>query len=208
MRGIEGKIEAIRYARTHQVPYFGICLGMQCAVVEFARSVLGLEDANSTEFDKTTDHPVIGLMEDQRSVSQRGGTMRLGAWPCMLAPDRLARQAYGVEQDQRTASPSLRVQQRLPQGASRSMAWSLPEPARTARSSRSSSCCTIPGSWPCSSTPNSSPSRPRPIPSSAISWALRSEARDIPLMAGAAAEAARRESSAIEHGQARANRRC
>src|SRR4051794_33355422 len=97
MRGIEGKIEAIRFARTHHVPYFGICLGMQCAVVEFARSVLGLDDANSTEFDKTTDHPVIGLMEDQRAVSQRGGTMRLGAWPCMLAPDRLARRAYGVE---------------------------------------------------------------------------------------------------------------
>jgi CTP synthase len=97
MRGIEGKIEAIRFARTRGVPYFGICLGMQCAVVEFARSVLGLEEANSTEFDKTTDHPVIGLMEDQRSVSQRGGTMRLGAWPCVLAPDRLARRAYGLE---------------------------------------------------------------------------------------------------------------
>jgi CTP synthase len=97
MRGIEGKIEAIRYARTSQIPYFGICLGMQCAVVEFARSVLGLENANSTEFDKHTDHPVIGLMEEQRSVEQRGGTMRLGAWPCMLAPDHLARRAYGEE---------------------------------------------------------------------------------------------------------------
>jgi CTP synthase len=97
MRGIEGKIEAIRYARMNEIPYFGICLGMQCAVVEFARSVLGLDDANSTEFDKTTDHPVIALMEDQRSVSQRGGTMRLGAWPCVLTPGRLARRAYGVE---------------------------------------------------------------------------------------------------------------
>jgi CTP synthase len=97
MRGIEGKIEAIRYARTNNIPYFGICLGMQCAVVEFARSVLGLEGANSTEFDKTTDDPVIGLMEDQRSVSQRGGTMRLGAWPCILAPDRLTRKAYGID---------------------------------------------------------------------------------------------------------------
>jgi CTP synthase len=98
MRGIEGKIEAIRYVRTHQIPYFGICLGMQCAVVEFARSVLGLDDANSTEFDKTTNHPVIALMEEQRSVEQRGGTMRLGAWPCVLAPDRLVRRAYGVDQ--------------------------------------------------------------------------------------------------------------
>jgi CTP synthase len=97
MRGIEGKIEAIRYARIHQIPYFGICLGMQCAVVEFARNVLGFEDANSTEFDKTTEHPVIALMDEQQSVSQRGGTMRLGAWPCDLAPNRLARRAYGVE---------------------------------------------------------------------------------------------------------------
>ncbi len=97
MRGIEGKIEAIRYARTNQIPYFGICLGMQCAVIEFARSVLGLEDANSTEFDKNTDHAVIGLMEDQLSVAQRGGTMRLGAWPCELVPDLLARRAFGEE---------------------------------------------------------------------------------------------------------------
>jgi CTP synthase len=97
MRGIEGKIEAIRFARTNHIPYFGICLGMQCAVIEFARSVLGLENANSTEFDKHTDHPVIGLMEGQRAIEQRGGTMRLGAWPCMLAPDHLARRAYGEE---------------------------------------------------------------------------------------------------------------
>jgi CTP synthase len=97
MRGIEGKIEAIRYARTHNIPFFGICLGMQCASVEFARSVLGFDDANSTEFDKTTQHPVISLMEDQSYVRQRGGTMRLGAWPCSLLPDSLARQAYGLE---------------------------------------------------------------------------------------------------------------
>jgi CTP synthase len=97
MRGIEGKIEAIRYARTRGIPFFGICLGMQCATIEFARSVLGLEDANSTEFDRTTRHPVISLMEDQLRVHQRGGTMRLGAWPCRLSPDSLARQAYGEE---------------------------------------------------------------------------------------------------------------
>jgi CTP synthase len=95
MRGIEGKIEEIRYARTRGIPYFGICLGMQCAAIEFARGVLGLDDANSTEFDKTTQHPVISLMEDQSHVRQRGGTMRLGAWPCSLRPDSLARQAYG-----------------------------------------------------------------------------------------------------------------
>jgi CTP synthase len=95
MRGIEGKIEAIRYARTRGIPYFGICLGMQCAAVEFARTVLGYEDANSTEFDRTTQHPVISLMEEQTAVRQRGGTMRLGSCPCVLAPDSLARQAYG-----------------------------------------------------------------------------------------------------------------
>jgi len=98
MRGIEGKIEAIRYARTQKIPYFGICLGMQTAVIEFARSVLGLDDANSTEFEKDCEHPVIALMEEQQGVVDRGGTMRLGAWPCMLQPGRLARAAYGVEQ--------------------------------------------------------------------------------------------------------------
>ena len=98
MRGIEGKIEAIRYARTKGVPFFGICLGMQCASVEFARSVLGFEDANSTEFDKATQNPVISLMEEQLRVRERGGTMRLGAWPCLLAPISRAFTAYGKGQ--------------------------------------------------------------------------------------------------------------
>ena len=98
MRGIEGKIEAVRFARTRKIPYFGICLGMQCAVVEFARSVLGLEDANSTEFDQTTGHPVIWMMEEQHSVRERGGTMRLGSWPCALAAGTKSREAYAVEQ--------------------------------------------------------------------------------------------------------------
>jgi CTP synthase len=97
MRGIEGKIEAVRYARARGIPFFGICLGMQTAVIEFARDVLGLEDANSTEFEKDCDHPVISLMEDQLAVAKRGATMRLGAWPCVLAPDTLARKAYGVD---------------------------------------------------------------------------------------------------------------
>ena len=94
MRGIEGKIEAIRFARTRGIPFFGICLGMQCAAIEFARSILELDDANSTEFDQTTQHPVISLMDDQSRVRYRGGTMRLGSWPCELTPDRLARRAY------------------------------------------------------------------------------------------------------------------
>src|SRR5206468_2541044 len=84
MRGIEGKIEAIRYARTKGIPFFGICLGMQCATIEFARSILGLEDANSTEFSQTTRNPVISLMADQAAIRERGGTMRLGSCPCDL----------------------------------------------------------------------------------------------------------------------------
>jgi CTP synthase len=96
MRGIEGKIEAIRYARMERIPYFGICLGMQCAVVEFARNELGLKDANSTEFDSETANPVIAIMEEQQSVKERGGTMRLGSYPCMLTPGSLAHRAYSA----------------------------------------------------------------------------------------------------------------
>lgn len=90
-RGIEGKIEAIRYAREHQLPFFGICLGMQCAVVEFARNVLGHAGAHSTEMDMNTPHPVIHLMDEQKDITHKGGTMRLGAYNCQLEADsRLA----------------------------------------------------------------------------------------------------------------------
>jgi len=98
MRGIEGKIQAIRLARAKRIPFFGICLGMQCATIEFARDVLGLEDANSSEFDAMTPDPVIALMEHQRAVSHRGGTMRVGAQPCVLRPGTLAHRAYGAEE--------------------------------------------------------------------------------------------------------------
>ncbi|MGN0930494.1 MAG: CTP synthase [Thermoguttaceae bacterium] len=95
-RGVEGKIDAIRIAREHKIPFFGICLGMQCAVVEYARNVLGMHDANSTEFDKDVEYPVICLMDEQRSVTNMGGTMRLGAQPtCLLAGSRAA-SAYGT----------------------------------------------------------------------------------------------------------------
>ena len=93
-RGIEGKIKAIQYARDQKIPYFGICLGMQCAVIEFARDVLGWAKANSTEFDPNTPHPVICLLAEQRKVKQLGGTMRLGAQPCQLKKGTLARSAY------------------------------------------------------------------------------------------------------------------
>lgn len=94
-RGIEGKFVALKWAREHDVPTFGICLGMQCMVIEFARDVLGLRDANSTEMNPSTTHNVIDLMEEQKTISNMGGTMRLGAYDCELLPDSLAAKAYG-----------------------------------------------------------------------------------------------------------------
>lgn len=93
-RGVEGKIAAIRYAREKKIPFLGICLGMQCTVIEYARDVVGWRDANSTEFDEKTAHPVIDLMDEQRGVTQKGGTMRLGAYPCVLKPGSLAAKLY------------------------------------------------------------------------------------------------------------------
>ena len=96
-RGIEGMILAAQYAREHQVPYLGICLGMQIAVIEFARHVVGWADAHSAEFTAMTAHPVIDLMSDQVGVTAKGGTMRLGKYPCRLAEGSLARREYGTE---------------------------------------------------------------------------------------------------------------
>ena len=96
-RGIQGKIDAVRYAREQAVPFFGICLGMQVAVIEFARNVSGLRGANSTEFDATPPYPVVDLMPEQRSVTEKGATMRLGAYECALQPGTLARRAYGTD---------------------------------------------------------------------------------------------------------------
>ncbi len=96
-RGVEGKIEALRFGREEDLPTFGICLGMQLMVVEFARNVLGLKGANSTEFDPGTPYPVIDLMEEQKGVVQKGGTMRLGAYPCRLKEGSLVRNIYGKE---------------------------------------------------------------------------------------------------------------
>jgi CTP synthase len=97
-RGIEGKIQAARYARENKVPYLGLCLGMQVMCVEFARNVLGHEDANSTEFDRGTKYPVIDLMLEQRSITDMGGTMRLGLYPCVLQPGTKTATAYGEKQ--------------------------------------------------------------------------------------------------------------
>lgn len=95
-RGIDGKIEAIEFVRENKIPFFGICLGMQCAVIEFARNVLGYPDAHSTEIKEYTPHPVISLMAEQKSITNMGGTMRLGSYPCELKKDSLAHKAYGV----------------------------------------------------------------------------------------------------------------
>jgi CTP synthase len=96
-RGIEGKVLAARFARERRVPYLGLCLGLQCAVIEFARDVLGTEDANSTEFDMFTENPVIDFMPDQRTMQEKGGTMRLGLYPARLTPGSKANAVYGTE---------------------------------------------------------------------------------------------------------------
>ncbi|MFH6997068.1 CTP synthase [Flavobacterium sp. FlaQc-57] len=94
-RGIEGKIEAVRYARENNIPFFGICLGMQMSVIEYSRNILGYKEANSTEMNENTPHPVVNLMEEQKTVTDKGGTMRLGAWKCDIKPNTLAHKIYG-----------------------------------------------------------------------------------------------------------------
>ncbi|RYY45590.1 MAG: CTP synthase [Chitinophagaceae bacterium] len=94
-RGVEGKITAVKYAREHQLPFFGICLGMQMSVIEYGRNVLGWAEAHSTEMNSNTDYPVIALMEEQKKVKKKGGTMRLGAYPCEILPGSLAHKIYG-----------------------------------------------------------------------------------------------------------------
>jgi CTP synthase len=94
-RGLEGKINAVKFARENKVPFFGICLGMQCAVIEFARNVLNLLDASTTELNPDTSEPVIGIMEEQKAVTNKGGTMRLGSYPCKIEKGSLANQIYG-----------------------------------------------------------------------------------------------------------------
>jgi len=96
-RGISGKITAVEYVRSHGIPFLGICLGLQCAVIEFARNVCGLAGADSSEFDPDTEDPVIDLMESQKATSDKGGTMRLGSYPCVIKPGTLAMKCYGEE---------------------------------------------------------------------------------------------------------------
>ena len=97
-RGIEGKIETIKYVRENKIPFLGICLGMQMAVIEFARNVLGLKDADSAELDENTKNPIIHIMEEQKGIDKKGGTMRLGAYPCVIKEGTLASKIYGEEE--------------------------------------------------------------------------------------------------------------
>ncbi len=97
-RGVEGKIKAVNFARENKIPFFGICLGMQCAVIEFARNVAGLEGAHSAEFSSSTPYPVIDLMEEQKGIKEKGGTMRLGAYPCILKEGTFSYEAYGTKE--------------------------------------------------------------------------------------------------------------
>jgi CTP synthase len=97
-RGIEGKIQAIRYARENGIPFLGLCLGLQCAVIEFARDCCGLEGANSREFNEVSPHPVVIYLKEQEYVTELGGTMRLGAYPCVLEAGSLAERLYGAQE--------------------------------------------------------------------------------------------------------------
>jgi CTP synthase len=98
IRGVDGMVESVRWAREHSLPFFGICLGLQVAIIEFARNVCGLPNSNSSEFATECDNPVISLMDSQAKVADKGGTMRLGAYPCVLTPGSKAEQIYGTEQ--------------------------------------------------------------------------------------------------------------
>ena len=169
-RGSEGKIAAIRYARENKLPFFGICLGMQMAVVEFARNVCGIEDAYSAEFREDAKNPVIHIMEDQKAVKGKGGTMRLGAYPCDLAAKTLARRIYGqqsISERHRHRYEFNNAYRDTLKKAGLVISGSNPEGTWW----RSSSWPTIPGSSAASSIPNSAPGRWSPIRSSSPSSA-------------------------------------
>ena len=157
-RGIEGMLKGIQYARENKVPYFGICLGMQTACIEFARNVCGLEQANSSEFDPATPHRVIYKLRELRGVEELGGTMRLGAWACRLEHGSLAQQAYGQteisERHRHRYEFNREYESTLTAGGLR-----IAGRPRTGPTSRSSRFPVIHSSWDASSIRNSSPSR-------------------------------------------------
>ena len=200
-RGIEGKIAATRFARERGVPFLGICLGMQIAVIEYARHVCGMDGANSSEFDPETPYAVIDLLPEQRAIEERGGTMRLGADPVHLVEGTRARAAYGDQaviyerhRHRYEVNPAMRERDRGGRAS-----WSAA--ARpTGAWSRSSSSPTTPGSAPRSSTPSSRAGPPGRSRSSASSWAPRPRGRAAPATTAGARARAR---SAGEPGGAR-----
>ncbi len=181
-RAFDGKIAAARYAREHQVPYLGICLGMQVAVCEFARDVLGYADASSSEFDPQCAHAVIDLLDEQEGVTEKGGTMRLGAYPCALVAGTLAAEAYGealVQERHRHRYEFNSAYREELEAAG--LVVSGTSPARMARWSRWSSCaatCTR-GSSPRRRTP-SSRAAPRVRTRCSVSSSARPRGRAAP----------------------------
>ena len=168
-RGIEGMLNAIRFARESGTPYFGICLGMQTACIEYARNVCGLKDANSGEFDPATPHRIIYKLRELTGVEEMGGTMRLGAWPCVLEQGSLAAQAYAttdISERHRHRYEFNREYEAVLTGAGLRIS---PAPPPTPPTSKSWKSRRIPGSSAASSTPSSSPSPSNPTPSSATS---------------------------------------
>ena len=164
-RGIDGMINAIQFARERKVPYFGICLGMQTMVIEYARNVCGLERADSTEFDPGTPHRVIFKLRELKGIDELGGTMRLGSWPCRLVENSFAYRAYGSAGYRRAPPPPLRIQSRVRRAAEGRRACASPAKLRTAPTSRSARSPTIPWYLGCQFHPEfkSKPLEPHPL---------------------------------------------
>ena len=168
-RGIEGKVLAAHWARTNGLPYLGLCLGLQCAVIEFAREVLGSKDANSTEFDVFTANPVIDFMPDQRDLEDKGGTMRLGLYPARLRPGSKARAVYGQEVVYERHRHRFEVNNRFRavlEGAGMLLSGTSPD-GRLVEMVKNRA---IRGSLPASSTRSSSRARSAPTRCSTGSW--------------------------------------
>ena len=170
-RGIEGMLQAIRYARENNVPYFGICLGMQTACIEFARNVCGLAEANSSEFDPATPHRVIYKLRELRGVEELGGTMRLGAWTCKIEPDTLAHKIYGEAEISERHRHRYEFNREYEETMRRLPDCESPVPLPTALTSKWWNCQTTHTSSDASFIPSSNPSRSSRIHSSSRSWA-------------------------------------
>ena len=153
-RGVEGKLEAIRFAREQGVPYLGLCLGLQCAVIEFARDVCGLEGANSSEFDPETPHPVIDLLPEQHGVVDMGATMRLGSYPGRAGRGHQGARAVRRARGPRAPPAPLGGQSRVPRDPAEERDAVLGAVARRPPGGDHRACPTIRSSWPGSSTPS------------------------------------------------------